>query len=85
MPTQNYNYKIAIINPFRPDGLARTIFDGILALNSAGSNIDFKLASQFDYDLSLNDYVLSRDEFIAFARTADLIFVIWGDDGSVAP
>jgi len=79
---QNHNYKIAIINPFRPDGLARTIFDGILAINHAGSNIDFKLSNKFDYNLPLDEHYLSRDLFISFAKTADLIFIIWGKDGT---
>lgn len=74
------NYKIAIINPFRPDGLARTIFDGILSLNNNGSSIDFRLSNKFDYDLPINDKYLPREEFINFARKADLIFIIWGKD-----
>jgi len=77
-----HQYKIAIINPFRPDGLARTIFDGLLALNQAGSTIDFKLSSQFDYDLPLAEYCLVRDQFVNFAKSADLIFLIWGKDGT---
>lgn len=75
-------YKIAIINPYRPDGLARTIFDGIVSLNQTGNNIDFKISSQFNYPLPLNEYVVSRGQFVNFAKLADLIFLVWGKDGT---
>lgn len=77
-----YQYKIAIINPFRPDGLARTIFDGLIDLNQTGSTIDFKIASQFDYNLPLAEHCLARDQFITFAKSADLILLFWGKDGT---
>lgn len=75
-------YKIAIVNPFRPDGLARTIFDGILDINNSGGEIDFRLSSKFDYDLPLNSLYLPREEFINFAKEADFILLIWGKDGT---
>ncbi|KKQ53251.1 MAG: hypothetical protein US72_C0002G0041 [Microgenomates group bacterium GW2011_GWC1_38_12] len=75
-------YKIAIINPFRPDGLARTIFDGILLLNKIGYNFDFRISSRFDYPLLLNDHFVSKDQFINFAKDADLVFLIWGKDNT---
>lgn len=78
----NYSCKIAIINPVRPDGLARTIFDGILGLNCNGSHISIQLSNKFDYYLPLNEYYLPEDQFINFARKADLIFIIWGKDGT---
>lgn len=79
---QNHNYKIAIINPYRPDGMTRTILDGILALNADGSNIDFKISSKFDYVLPVNDHYLSQDQFIEFAKEADFIFIFWSKDGT---
>lgn len=79
---EDLKYKIAIINPFRPDGLARTVFDGIISLNKKGANIDIRLSSKFDYDLPINESLVERNEFIEFAKSADLIFVLWGKDST---
>ncbi|MDB5194413.1 MAG: hypothetical protein JWN50_427 [Parcubacteria group bacterium] len=70
--------KIAVINFEKPDGMARTIIDGLCAMAKEGS-VDFRLSSKFLYDLPLEDAVLSRGDFIAFARSADRIFLIGND------
>lgn len=72
--------KIAIINSKNPDGLARTIFDGLLELQKEKKELEFFLSSEFNYILPLEKCVLSRAEFIRYARQADFIFLIWSKD-----
>ncbi len=67
--------KIAVINPEKADGLARTILDGLHTL-SLSKEVDFRLSTAFSYDLRLNERVLVRKDFIDFASTADCIFLI---------
>ncbi|MCK4554131.1 hypothetical protein KAU19_04160 [Candidatus Parcubacteria bacterium] len=76
----NLNYKIAIINPYRADGLARTVLDGLLQLKKASNELDFFLSSEFDYSMPLKDRILGKDEFINFARIADATFLIYGKE-----
>jgi hypothetical protein len=76
----DFNHKIAIINPQSADGLARTIFDGLLGLQKEDENLEFFLSSEFNYILPLKKYILSREEFIKFARQSDFIFLIWSKD-----
>ncbi|MFH1427404.1 MAG: glycosyltransferase [Patescibacteria group bacterium] len=73
----NLNYKIAIINPSRPDGLARTVIDGLAELKKGNENLEFRLSENFEYNLPLENKVLSRENFISYAKEADLIFFIW--------
>ena len=78
--------KIAVINPERADGLARTILDGLHTL-SLKKEIDFCLSARFSYDIPLDKKVLSRKDFIDFATTADCVFLInckYGTDTSLA-
>ena len=67
------NYKIAVINSENPDSLARTIIDGLLSLSKKGE-VDFRLSSQFDYILPVEDKVLKTNDFIKYASEADYIF-----------
>lgn len=76
------NIKIAVINPSRPDGLARTILDGLYDLELKGETIDFKLSNKFDYSLPLDDHCLIKNQFVDYARVADLIFLIWDKAGT---
>lgn len=73
--------KIAIINPNNPDGLTRTVFDGLLELQKENRELQFFLSSRFDYALPLKGNILPKEDFIDFTRGADLIFLIWGKDG----
>lgn len=74
--------KIAIINSSNPDGLARTVFDGLLELQKKEKNLHFFLSSEFDYILPVKENILSKEDFIDFASSADLIFLIWSKDGA---
>ena len=67
--------KIAVINPEKADGLARTIIDGLYQM-SLNSEIDFCLSSEFQYNLPVDNKVVTRQDFIDFALNADLIFLI---------
>ena len=88
MATKLYIYagliimKIAVINSNSPDGLARTIFDGLLELQKQEKDLQFSLSAKFDYILPLKENILPKDEFINFARQADVIFLIWGKGGA---
>lgn len=66
---------IAVINTRVPDGLARTLLDGLCALAERGE-ISLHVSSSFDYDLPLAPYVVERSRFIEFARAADAVFLI---------
>jgi hypothetical protein len=73
--------KIAVINSSISDGLARTIFDGLLELQKKQKDLQFFLSSRFDYILPLKENILPKEDFINFAHDADLIFLIWGKGG----
>lgn len=77
----NLNYKIAIINPYKKDALASTLFDGLLNIQKNNNDLFFHTSSEYDDDLLLNNYILPKDKFIDFARDgADLIFLIWSKE-----
>jgi hypothetical protein len=67
--------KIAVINPEKADGLARTIIDGLYQMSLNGE-IDFCLSTKFQYNLPVDNKVVPRKDFIGFALNADLIFLI---------
>jgi hypothetical protein len=67
--------KVAVINTRHPDGLARTILDGFDILAKEGEVL-LRLSSALDYPLPLSPYVIPRQDFIAFARGADIIVLI---------
>ncbi len=67
--------RIAVINPSEPDGVARTILDGLLTLFEK-EEVVFAISAPFSYSLPLSDMVLGRDDFISFARGADIIFLM---------
>lgn len=73
----NLKYKIAIINHPAPDGLARTVLDGMCQLKDKNSEIEFALSSKFEYNLPLDDFVLPENEFVKYAKQADYIFLIY--------
>lgn len=67
--------KIAVINTVHPDGLARTVLDGLVIL-AQGEEIVLRLSSPFRYPLALDSYVIPREDFIPFARGADCIVIL---------
>jgi hypothetical protein len=67
--------KIAVINPKQADGMARTIIDGLYKMSTEGE-VDFSLSNKFQYDLPVENKVLSRKEFIDYSSKADWIFLI---------
>lgn len=73
------NYKIAIITPTRRwDYLVNTILDGLLQLSKENKDLQFYVSSErFEY-LPLQKRILSREQFTDFARSADLVFLMWG-------
>ncbi len=72
---------VAVINPREADGLARTLLDGFSLLAERG-DIELKLSSSFEYDVPLSDKILSRPDFISFARKADAVVLINGKYGT---
>src|ERR1035437_9698703 len=68
--------KIAVINPKQADGLARTVIDGLCKM-SIDKEIEFCLSSEFQYNLPLENRVLSEQKFIENARNADLILLFY--------
>jgi len=74
----NLDYKIAIINPHKSDGIARTVLDGFLLLQKENPKLEFFLAKDFDYSLNLENNILEKQEFINYASKADVIFLIYG-------
>jgi len=71
-------YTIAVITPIKQsDYLANTVLDGLLVLQKKGT-VDFRMTVDYPSPFLLTDKILSDEEFIHYARTADLIIVIWG-------
>lgn len=67
--------KIAIITPkFKNDYLANTIIDGLLQIGV------HECRFSFDYVVpaAAHSWKVGRSDFLSFAKTADLIFFIWG-------
>lgn len=74
------NYKIAIIGPTEAsDVLADTIFDGLLTLQKIFSELSFYIPKEHNYisPLQLSGHELSNEDFVEYAQTADLIFLIF--------
>jgi GT2 family glycosyltransferase len=79
-PGQNV-LKIAVITPKqKEDYLANTILDGLMSLHRDRKDLEFFISSKYPASrIHLGkDFVLSRKEFISFAREADIIFLMWG-------
>lgn len=75
---ESHKYKIAVINPYYRDGLASTIFDGLVQLNKKNI-LEFAMSGEYvDTDQSLEKFVLGEGEFKKYAVEADLIFLIKG-------
>lgn len=71
------DYKIAVITPInKRDYLVNTVLDGLLQLKKENNALQFYLSSECPCEVSVNDLVLPRENFIDFAFSADLIFFI---------
>ena len=69
--------RIAIIPTLgRGDTLAETVCDGLIQLERNGE-LEFRLASEMEKRLLLDDHILSTKEFATFARSADLLFLFY--------
>lgn len=73
------NYKIAIIVPLgRGDSITDTVLDGLIEM-AGHREVIFKTSTFLDsYVAGANDSILDRNDFIRFARDADLIFLFYG-------
>ncbi len=74
------NYKIAIISPTEAsDVLADTIFDGLLTLRKTFPELSFYIPKEHNYitPLHLSDHELSTEDFVRYAESADLIFLMF--------
>jgi len=75
------HYKIAVITPSDAnDILGDTIIDGLADLISEKKDLEVRIPAETKYVVpkELKNSVVSTKEFIEFAQTADLIFLIWG-------
>lgn len=64
--------KIAVINPINDDGYARTIFDGLIS-----TGMPFKYSHEFNYFIEGLHQHYCIDNFVDYAKGADLIFAVW--------
>lgn len=74
------NYKIAIISPTEAsDVLADTIFDGLLTLRKTFPELSFYIPKEHKYTspLQLSGHELSTEDFVEYAQTADMIFLMF--------
>lgn len=74
------NYKIAIISPTEAsDVLADTILDGLLTLQKTFPKLSFCIPKDHHYitPLQLSGHELSTEDFVQYAQTADLIFLMF--------
>jgi hypothetical protein len=66
--------KVAVIPPIaKADYLANTVLDGLIDLK-----IDFKTLGNFPTPFQIDDHILSENEFLNYATTADLVILCWG-------
>ena len=71
--------KIALITPLKGDWTydSYTIIDGLIQLQKDDKNLEFYISNWVHpkFPLSVEEYVILRNEFIDFARKADLILL----------
>lgn len=67
--------RIALANPRAPEGLTRTILDGVQALQEGGAPLEIRLAGPLDYPLKTTGLILGEEQFTRYARTADLVLL----------
>lgn len=73
--------RIAVITPLnKEDYLANSILDGLMSLQKEGKILEFFISSIYPSQrISIKkELILTRKEFIGFAKQADIIFFIWG-------
>lgn len=72
--------RIAVITPeYKNDYLTDTVIDGLLDLQTEDSTVEFCILNGYISKLPITpESVLPREQFIAFAREADLILFCWG-------
>ena len=75
--------KIAIITPMKQqDYLANTVLDGLIVLKEKQSDIEWCISSKYPCPFPVVQYYRPISEFIEYAKSADYIFFIWGNDGN---
>lgn len=73
--------RIAVITPQRKeDYLANTVLDGLGLLQQEGKGLEFYISSKYPSSRVpiKADVVLSKKEFIRFAKLSDIILFVWG-------
>jgi len=73
--------KVALITPLNGDWTydSYTILDGFAVLKNKGYDVEFFASNnpRDNHPISVKGHVLSREKFIKFARSADLIILFW--------
>ncbi|MEK9131686.1 MAG: hypothetical protein AAB447_02125 [Patescibacteria group bacterium] len=73
------SFSIAIILPVRQaDYLVNTVLDGFLCLEKIQKELEIKVTDQYPSPFDLSTHILSEDDFVAYAKEADLILLVWG-------
>ncbi len=71
--------KIAVILPIsKSDYLANTVLDGLIDLQKEQSDLDFVVTTDFPSPLDLTKYEKKENDFIEYAKVADMIVLCWG-------
>lgn len=72
--------RVAVIPPVgKADYLANTVLDGFISL---GDEVEFKTLGNFPTPFSLDEHVVSEQEFILYGKQADLIILCWGKNST---
>lgn len=73
------SYNIAVITPHeRGHYSTNTILDGLIELKKKNIDLDFRILPNYPSPFDLKSQVLSRSEFISYAKNADLIILAYG-------
>ncbi len=74
---------IALITPkFKKDYLADTIIDGLIQYCERDHEVVVGFSSLYKFDKSFANWFMKRDDFVQFAKKADLIIFINGKDNT---
>jgi hypothetical protein len=60
------------------DYLANTVLDGLIALSPVMLGLDFKVTREYPSPFDLSLHTLSENEFVEYARKADIVLLVWG-------
>jgi len=72
---------LALIGPTRrKDALFGSVLDGLLQVREEGNEIDFRVSIAYENDADTQLNAVSRNEFVAYAKSADAVVLFWGKD-----